>query len=483
MPHIEEDQPPKAICQQALKSFRILGTESLDEVVKRLDQAVAKAAAETILEMIRDECYTNGGLAGRMLLRAWGQRNPDLGREFEEWLHYDPIPQIGESTKESSACALWPTTSLPLSPEHLNLLKNLPCPDPKSYYTPFGPEKAEDDPRLPDQTIPPSEKDSLSERNSAIKRKTTGLFYRGVEWYAEITAERHGFFFAPHGCGRTAAIWNARHTHRISGYRSALSLYLLLSPPFEMEHLLYRVANALGRALCCALIEDAYWFMASDRRIQASIGHFLLWWAGDLATLMRYFRSGGLQVAINPIKNAKNEEKLNSFYDGQLLTDILAQYTSLDSINWEVLVSVTHDARIAIGNVYRSIQNDWNYPVYLWVDSNLPTDAAIQELLALWNNEFLRRMGNLKIFTQDEFPNHSQTRMEWSPGNLNAMYNYRRDKVNAQSFLNQQHLGGSSYELLEKFEAEIDQLHCPQEMIRKGNRLLETMGEPLLTGR
>ncbi|GEM_PF-2623604 len=462
--------------QQALRSFRILGAASQDKIIKRLDAHVNDAA----LEAIKEEYYGRGGLAGRMLLRAWGQSNPSLGAKFTEWLCDDPVPQIGASTTGRGACALWRAPSRPLSsaqtfiqlsPAHLALLEKIAVPKPPACYTPFGPEKAEDDPRLCSPTAP-SEGETIP-----------SLFYDKMPWYAEISAEQHGLFFAPRGCGRTAAIWRARHAHRITGYQPALSLYLLLRPPFEPAHLLNLVADALGRALLCALAEDAYWFIAAERETQADMGRFLLGWAGDFAVLLQRLRDGGLPITADPIRNTG--DKSDTFYDSRLLTDVLGRYSPWDHLHWDDMIAVARAARVAIGKAYPvSYQEDWNYPIYLWVDFRLPQATAYRELPPLWEHDSLRQMGNLKIFTQHEFPEQGQIRMEWEPRHLHAMLQHRWDCVKADLFLDQEHLGETSYRSLQDFLTNIpDTAHSPQEVIREGNRLLEAWGEPLIAGR
>jgi len=457
----------------ALRSFRILGVNSRDEVIKRLDRAANEAA----LEIIKDEYYRKGGLAGRMLLRAWGQQNSDLGKKFTKWLGSDPVPESSESIKEKGTCALWHTTSFQLSPAHLALLKKVGFPHPAAWFTPFGPEKAEDDPRL--CNLDNSAKKDNKDESRAENETPWALFYDKMPWYTEITAELHSLFYAPPGCGRTAVIWNARHTHRTTRYKPALSLYFLLRPPFEPAHLLKLVADALGRALCCALVEDAYWLMAADREIQADIGRFLLWWAGDIVTLLQRLREGGLPITTDLIRNTNDES--DSFYDALLLTDIFSNYTSMNTMSWDFLTAATRASRVAMGNVYPSTEDGWNYPVYLWMDCNFPKLIASREIPRLWDNEFLRRMGNLKIFTRYEFSDLGQIRMEWDDHYLYKMLKHRLERVRADLFLDQEKLGDDSYKSLQEFRRELlDKAHSPQEVIRRGNRLFEQLGDPLM---
>jgi len=466
MPHIEENQT-QIIYERALKSFRILGTASLDEVIKRLDEVANQAASDKDLETIKDEYYRKGGLAGRMLLRAWEQRNPDRGKRFLEWLRDDPVPQSDESATEKGSCALWRPSPPALPPAHLALLEKAGFPHPTAWHTPFGPDKAEDDPRL---------------RGLKFAEKSIpALFYNKMSWYTDITAERHSLFYAPPGCGRTAAIWNARYTHRITSYKPALSLYLLLRPPFEPAHLLKLVADALGRALCCALVEDAYWLMAADRETQADIGRFLLWWAGDLTTLVRRLRNGGLQIAESLSKNTTNEEEKdrNCFYDGRLLTDVFISLSPLNHVNWDDLVAITHATRLAIKKAYSDPEKEWDYPIYLWLDSSLSEDTISQELPRLWDNEFLRCMGNLKIFTRHKFPDKEQIRMDWDADHFYEMLDYRWEKLQANLFLTQEHLGQDP----EDFKKAVSQrAKFPRDIIRKGNSLLEALGKSLAVG-
>ncbi len=449
--------------QQALCSFRILGAASQDEIVQRLDERVKEK--ETALEAIRNEYYLRGGLAGRILLRAWGQHNADLGETFAKWLNDDPVPQHDTNIN-------LPQTDippLPLSPKHKKFLENFfNGKQFASYYTPFGPEKAEDDPRLYGFKAP--------DQNLSIP----SLFYDKLPWYPEIAAEQHSFFFAPRGCGRTAAIGQARHLHRITGYKPALSLYLFLCPPFESTHLLKFVADALGRALLDALLEDAYWFIAADHEIRADIGRFLLWWAGDLVTLLRRLRNGGLPIVALPIERAN---KCDPSYDSRLLTDVLGSYSSLEHICWDDTIAIVRAARVAIGKVYLT-QDDWDYPIYLWVDSHLSEGVASQEIPRLWDNELLRRMGNLKIFIRHEFSDLEQIRMEWKAQHLHEMLEHRWKRSGTDSFLDKEKLGDASYMLLQEFRKDIhDKAHSPQEVIREGNRLFEQLGEPLMGDR
>jgi hypothetical protein len=137
---------------------------------------------------------------------------------------------------------------------------------------PFGPEKAEQDPMLPD------------------------LFYRLPPVWQEISAPKPGVVVVPPGCGRSALIWMIRYESELIGsaLERIVSVPIPLHSPLQLGELDQVVQRAAYSSLCCAMARDPYAFLGLGQVEQVALSEFLIEAAGGLPPLLLALKRVGL---------------------------------------------------------------------------------------------------------------------------------------------------------------------------------------------
>jgi len=139
-------------------------------------------------------------------------------------------------------------------------------------FNPFGPEKAEQDPRLPD------------------------LFYRLSPVWEEVTAPQPSILIAPPASGRSALMWMIRYESGLIGssvenvFPVFVPLFSCASPQELGQTLRASITAALGQALAC----DPYGLLGLAEAEQRGLAELLLNSAGGLAPLLRQLLVAGL---------------------------------------------------------------------------------------------------------------------------------------------------------------------------------------------
>jgi len=224
-----------------------------------------------------DTLHTPGLLLAQQVLEAlerWpeekkeGEIKAPLKKEItstKSALHNNPNPfQI----KPGGVLSLWPTHTPPdLCTEWAN-----------AFLSPFGPLKAEQDPRLSSETNIP-----------------LGMFWEGHPLWQRIQQEGHLWIHTTPGCGASALIWIGRERYRYWGSDHAgFSFYLPLYPSPVLDQTFTRqVARGLRRAILRNLLEDPTWFLAAPTDLQRPILTALRQ-GGSLEGALEYLSKNGL---------------------------------------------------------------------------------------------------------------------------------------------------------------------------------------------
>jgi len=251
-----EHRPPPEVLRQVLNGFRSAGIESAEPVVAWLARVQPDpSTVEAVL-------FREGGVAGRYLLHLWAGRQPDL----YPWLRTLESGRSRPARKNGRHTALWPVERgeslvVQRGVERLGLNIN-----------PFGPEKAEQDPFLPD------------------------LFYRLSPAWEEATARQPAVLVVPPGCGRSALIWMMRYESSLVGsdLEGAFVVHVPLRGCRSAADLVAALRPALLEAWCCSLARDPYGLLGLDEADRREASALLLDVAGGLPALAARLAAAGL---------------------------------------------------------------------------------------------------------------------------------------------------------------------------------------------
>ena len=271
-----------------LEGFRAVGLETAEAVVDWLDNVHPDA------EAVRHVLFRHGGAGGRYLLRRWGERD----FQVKQWLRQWELESRPASHDREKIGGLWAKDrGEPLSVHRGVQRLGLD-------FNPFGPEKAEQDPRLPD------------------------LFYRLSPVWDEVTAPQPSVLIAPPACGRSALLWMIRYESGLIG-SAVEGVFPVFVPLFSCasgQELAETLRAAIAEALCRALGRDPYGLLGLTEAEQRGLSELLLSSAGGLAPLLRQLQVAGLSP----------EDA-----DGQLLQEALgvaarARETWDGKMNWDI---------------------------------------------------------------------------------------------------------------------------------------------------
>ncbi len=288
--HLRKPAPPAS--QQALydvlEGFRAVGLEAAEPVVDWLEQVRPDA------EPARYVLFRHGGAGGRYLLLRWGERDDQAKRWMREWeMESPPVPHDRGSLATLWAKERGESLIIQQGVQRLGL-----------DFNPFGPEKAEQDPRLPD------------------------LFYRLSPVWEEVTAPQPSILIAPPASGRSALMWMIRYESGLIGsavenvFPVFVPLFSCASPQELGQTLRGSIAAALGQVLA----RDPYGLLGLAEAEERGLAELLLNSAGGLAPLLRQLQVAGLSPD-DP--------------DGQLLQEALtvvarSRETWGGEMNWDI---------------------------------------------------------------------------------------------------------------------------------------------------
>jgi len=363
--HLQKPTPPasrEALCG-ILEGFRAVGLEVTEPVVDWLELARPDPGS------LQHVLYRHGGAGGRYLLLRWGERDEQIRQWMREWeLGARPMPN-----DKGRVAALWAkergeSLIVQQGVQRLGL-----------DFNPFGPEKAEQDPRLPD------------------------LFYRLSPVWEEVTAPQPSILIAPPASGRSALIWMIRYESGLIGsaVENVFPVFVPLFSCASAQELGQTLRAAISAALCRALARDPYGLLGLIEAEQRSLSELLLNSAGGSAPLLRQLQVAGLSPD-DP--------------DGQLLQEALTVVARSRDVwggemNWDIprfhpygtehtflLVDVSTSDRNVTGMVLESLLDRWLPSlaprhlvpkVFVPVE---PDDCPITPISITWDERSLNRL-------------------------------------------------------------------------------------------
>ena len=407
---------PKEILQRALRGFTVLGLASAPSAVRVLRSLKEEQRLKELLRQnwyeVKESDGTKPSAAGRYLLYSVIENydvpeelRKDVRQWLQSWIKDNPAPP----RSLGGPCLLWPESPPALSPEHRKMLEYLGTQLQKAHsHTPFGPLKAEEDPRLPPLL--------LAKNGDEVG----GFFWDKHPLWNEVLSSRSAVFVAPPGSGRTAFIWVGRHYRRFWGKKPALSLYLMLNVDFSEERLFDEFYNALFAALLCTLAEDPFWFLRAPESAREAITAFLLDRAGGARNLLRRLAVCGLD-GTDPADQ-----------DARLLWEALLQYSPPASgiiMDRKECLSLLEQISRLLAEATRFRRGE-PFAVFIWGD--IKGQAEQQAWLrALWDWEELRQRAILKLFIDSE-PEDQITpvfTLHWETSWLKEMLKHRLYKA------------------------------------------------------
>ncbi|HSJ52524.1 MAG TPA: hypothetical protein VLC52_02155 [Anaerolineae bacterium] len=248
--------PSPEVVEQVLDGFRCAGIESAEPVLAWL------ARAQPDLTTVEKVLFRKGGAAGRYLLHRWAERQEELRSQVRAWEQALALP----ARHNGRHAALWPrergeSLVVQQGVERLGLTLN-----------PFGPEKAEQDPLLPD------------------------LFYRLSPAWEEATARQPALMVVPAGCGRSALIWMMRYESCLVGsdLEGTFVVHIPVRACRSTSELLAALRAALIDAWCCSLARDPYGLLGLDEADRQEASELLLDTEGGLQALAARLAAAGL---------------------------------------------------------------------------------------------------------------------------------------------------------------------------------------------
>ncbi|HSJ56575.1 MAG TPA: hypothetical protein VLC95_05315 [Anaerolineae bacterium] len=255
--HLEHHSGPP--CRETIREiadgFQAVGLEATGPVVQWL--ATSGPGDGRVAEFL----FSHAGASGRYLVRRWAERD----RAVEAWLSRWEAFSRPSWPPAGGPCVFWPGErgESPIAQQGVARLA--------LDFNPFGPEKAEQDPLLPD------------------------LFYRLWPVWQEVTTPRPSLLVAPPGSGRSALIWMMRYESELAGSAldRCLAAYAPLHVPLEMPLLAQHLARAIYVALICFLARFPDALLGLDEAGQVGLGAFLLQVSGGLPPLLADLERAG----------------------------------------------------------------------------------------------------------------------------------------------------------------------------------------------
>ena len=431
----------------ALDGFRTLGLESTGHILEWIWRSL-QDCQDVAKDAFHKVWYEEGGAAGRFLLHRMAEVSSRVRAWMTEWERESPPPP----RRLAGPCLLWSLSLPDVSLAHRQAIKYLGKTVDLEWYTPFGPEKGEEDPRLP-------------QRSGEDPRPVANLFWAKHPLWEEILSRRSGFFVAPPGSGRTTFLWMARHKRHFWGMKPSLSLHIPLEGAPKKEVMAQRLSDALGESLLCTLAEDPFWLLGAQRRQQEALCSFLLGWAGGHGELLRRLSTRGLDG--------------ESDADARLLWELFLQYppTSPSLVKSEMeLLPLLETSRELLGEAAR-YRSEEPFAIFIWVDlRGGQEDAESKGWIELIRaSAELRRAAFLKVFTPVDVPSERCFCLSWEPEHLQEMLKHRWETVGFEE---------ERWHQIQKFRGQENLVKWlvgrangkPSRLIREGNQLLEDFG-------
>jgi len=284
-----KDTPFERWLERGLQAFDILGVDNVRELCKVIAAAVPlliedeENAINAALQQVKDKWFNSGAsgryLSGQLAEVESGAFFVKLKTKLIEWEKDEEYPP----NQLRPNAALW-TAELVYAPnrEMADYLENHHYKPHLSWFTPFGPIKAECDPRLPRQSL------------KEDKRRARSLFWDEHPLWEKVLQAKPLCVEAGAGMGTSAMILMGRHMRRFWGRMPALSIPLTLYGKADEADLWARLEKALFEQIICDLTEDPFWLLNAPASSQQMIASFLIRQAGDFNALLLKLDEAGI---------------------------------------------------------------------------------------------------------------------------------------------------------------------------------------------
>jgi len=303
----------------------------------------------------------------------------------------------------------WPIQTVSSRPPFTFALKNTQKSSETYLPSPFGPEKAERDPRL---------KPSGPEGSGPGQ----GLFWEEHAIWKEIRDDGHSWITTSPGSGVSAFILSGRYRYRYWGTTEpGFSLHLFLEGLPSPERLQQVLTHILAQEIVRNLAEDPTWMLNAPALWRAGICAFLLQQYGALAVLTQTLEQAtpatkGHQLLRPLLQNEFRRWASSSPPDSP--AEVFAFVTN--SMLYYGSRRFHHPGRLAV-RIFVEIPPSSQAPQW---------SEVIREHLFAWN------WGAVKVFAPPTVPpieGLSQQPLEWSKQDLTKMIAHRL-KVAAEQF-------------------------------------------------
>ncbi len=423
-----------------LKAFGILGVDNVDTLcaiiasfILCLSDHTDEKSLELALEHLKNEWFAKGA-SGRYLSGKLASVNGDDNRlitalrtKLIEWKNNEEYPPnlLGSSAMLWASEPLYTLTSVAKIYLKRYFFTSIP------WRTPFGPVKAEFDPRLPRQII------------ADDSRPVKGFFWDEHPIWEKVIAPQSLCVAAEHGMGSTALILMGRHVRRFWGSKPSLSIFLQLHGNAEEPVFWSMLEHALFDQLIRDLVEDPFWLLNAQTSSQQMIASFLVKQGGDFPALLLKIEEAGLQE--------KEKEVV-----GLALFDVSDTTAYQSHLQFAQLIQVITRAML---DAARPRMKDDQFNLFLWVE--FKNSDGIDGWIELIERSGLNSLAVLKLFApaplysikvRRSFPVEN---LNWEREHLKDMFKKRikqTDKLPMEDFRLDELLdkaGGSPARLIE----------------------------------
>ncbi|MDW8276667.1 MAG: hypothetical protein RMJ85_01490 [Anaerolineales bacterium] len=452
-------QDLSSLLRDALQVFRALGVESRPFIVRQIEQAIEKETREArrktqaerltptaprfppeISDALKTEWFENGKAAGHYLLEELVKKEKELHKALLEWEENDPAPPNGILPP----FGLWGNDPVYETPTDVLKLFNDSHP---RWRHPFGPRKAEDDPRLP----------LKAGRNDL--RPVGGLFWDEHPLWQTILSLEPCFITVSRGNGASAFQRMGRHIRRFWGRKPSLSLGLSLNGKADSATLWHNVERALSEALRRDLVEDPYWLLGANAFVQEWVVSFFEHVYGNIWRLSSRLQEAGLpEEETDLVIAALHAAAGRNVYQGA------AQFPELLSI-----------LRQRLGEAARYRLRDDRFEVLFWVELK---DADFTPIwLDLMAECGLLQLGVAKIFSPEKTLSpklrgaFQAEELTWTEKQLTAMLQHRFKQTEQSALLEE--MGNKIPHLVREARG------SPGRLIELGNRKLQELARSM----
>ena len=362
-----------------LNAFGILGVDNVDELCKVIASAIPNLVNEktdedvnAALDQLRDKWFTKGA-SGRYLSGKLASVKMDhspfifaLRAKLIKWKNNEEYPPnlLGRNAllwASEPLYSLTPQARMYLNCYFFTLLQ---------WRTPFGPVKAESDPRLSRRILKEDE------------RPVLGFFWDGHPIWEKVIAPQSLCLTAEHGMGSTALILMGWHVRRFWGRTPSLSIFLQVHGNADETVFWSMLEQALFEQLIRDLVEDPFWLLNAPISSQQMIASFLVRQAGDFSTLLLKIDEAGL------LKLEKEREVV-----GLALFDAGDGVTYQSHKQFAELIKVITRAMLEAA---RPRMKDDQFYTFLWME--FKDAAAVDGWMELIERAGLNSLAVLKLF-------------------------------------------------------------------------------------